>query len=43
MKLKLNIDPDIVAIMQAEVAAGERAVTAAHRRAGELGDEFGRA
>ena len=29
MKLKLDIDPDIVAMMQAEVAAGERAVTAA--------------
>ncbi len=34
MKLKLDIDPDIVAMMQAEVAAGERAVTAAMREAG---------
>ena len=34
MKLKLHIDPDIVAMMQAEVAAGERAVTAAIREAG---------
>jgi len=33
-KLKLDIDPDIVAMMQAEVAAGERAVTAAMREAG---------
>nr|WP_190324025.1 hypothetical protein [Salipiger aestuarii] len=30
MKLKLDIDPDIVAMMAAEVAAGERAVTAAN-------------
>ena len=34
MKLKLDIDPDIVALMAAEVAAGERAVTAALREAG---------
>ena len=34
MKLKLDIDPDIVAMMAAEVAAGERAVTAAMRAAG---------
>ena len=34
MKLKLDIDPDIVALMAAEVAAGERAVTAAMRQAG---------
>ncbi|MFN4202610.1 MAG: DUF6441 family protein [Tabrizicola sp.] len=34
MKLKLDIDPDIVATMAAEVAAGERAVTAAMREAG---------
>lgn len=34
MKLKLDIDPDIVAMMEAEVAAGERAVTAAMREAG---------
>lgn len=29
MKLKLTIDPDIVAMMQAEIAAGERAVNKA--------------
>ncbi|MFT3687780.1 DUF6441 family protein [Paenirhodobacter sp.] len=34
MKLKLDIDPDIVAMMQAEVAVGERAVTTAMREAG---------
>ena len=34
MKLKLDIDPDIVAMMQAEVKAGEKAVTAAMREAG---------
>ena len=34
MKLKLDIDPDIVAMMAAEVAAGERAVTTAMREAG---------
>ena len=34
MKLKLAIDPDIVALMAAEVAAGERAVTSAMREAG---------
>ncbi len=34
MKLKLDIDPDIVALMAAEVAAGERAVTVALRQAG---------
>ena len=34
MKLKIDIDPDIVAMMAAEVAAGERAVTAAMREAG---------
>ena len=34
MKLKLDIDPDIVAMMAAEVAAGERAVSAAIRKAG---------
>jgi hypothetical protein len=34
MKLKLDVDPDIVAMMQAEIAAGERAVTAAMREAG---------
>ena len=35
-KLKLDIDPDIVAMMAAEVAAGERAVTAAMREAGHV-------
>ena len=34
MRLKLDIDPDLAAIMQAEVLAGERAVTAAMRQAG---------
>ena len=34
MKLKLDIDPDIVAMMAAEIAAGERAVSAAIREAG---------
>jgi len=34
MKLKLDIDPDIAAMMQAEVLAGERAITAAMRQAG---------
>ena len=34
MKLHLDITPDIVAMMAAEVAAGERAVTAAMRQAG---------
>jgi hypothetical protein len=34
MKLKLNIDPDIAAIMADELAAGEKAVTAATREAG---------
>ena len=34
MKLKLDIAPDIVAMMAAEVAAGERAVTSAMRQAG---------
>ena len=34
MKLKLAIDPDIVALMAAEVEAGERAVTAGMREAG---------
>ena len=34
MRLKLDIDPDIVAMMAAEVAAGERAVTSAMREAG---------
>ena len=34
MKLTLNIEPDIVAMMAAEIAAGERAVTEAVREAG---------
>jgi hypothetical protein len=34
MRLKLDIDPDIVAMMAAEVAAGEKAVSAAMREAG---------
>ncbi|MBC9248390.1 hypothetical protein H4P12_17120 [Paracoccus sp. 11-3] len=34
MKLKLDIDPDLVAMMQAEIRAGERAVTGAMREAG---------
>jgi hypothetical protein len=33
MKLKLDITPDLMAIMQAEIAAGEKAVTAAMREA----------
>mgnify|MGYP001112910108 CR=1 FL=1 len=34
MKLKLDINPDIVAMMQAEILAGEKAVSAAMREAG---------
>ena len=34
MKLKIDIDPDIVALMQAEIAAGEKAVSAAMLEAG---------
>ncbi|WP_372838684.1 DUF6441 family protein [Phaeovulum sp.] len=34
MRLKLDIDPDIVVMMAEEVAVGERAVTAAMREAG---------
>ena len=34
MKLKLDIKPDLAAMMQAEIAAGERAVTTAMREAG---------
>ena len=34
MKLKLNVDPDLAAMLRAEVALGERAVTAAMREAG---------
>jgi len=34
VKLKLEINPDIAAMMQAEVLAGEKAITAAMRQAG---------
>src|SRR5690606_37815398 len=34
VKLKLDIRPDLVAMMKAEIAAGERAVSAAMREAG---------
>ena len=34
MKLTLDIRPDLVAMMKTEVAAGERAVSAAMREAG---------
>jgi hypothetical protein len=34
MKLKLEISPDLAALMQAEIAAGEKAVTAAMSQAG---------
>jgi hypothetical protein len=34
MKLKLDISPDLASLMAAEIAAGERAVTAAMREAG---------
>ena len=34
MRLKLDISPDLVAMMAAEIVAGERAVTAAVREAG---------
>jgi hypothetical protein len=34
VKLKLDIQPDLAALMAAEVAAGERAVTAAMRQSG---------
>jgi hypothetical protein len=34
MKLKLTIDPDLAALMHAEIAAGEKAVTTAMREAG---------
>ena len=34
MRLKLDIAPDIVALMAAEIAAGERAVSSAMRQAG---------
>ncbi|MFU8779373.1 MAG: DUF6441 family protein, partial [Roseovarius sp.] len=35
MKLKLDITPDIVAMMAAEISAGEMAVSAATREAGD--------
>ena len=34
MKLKLNITPDLARIMAAEIAVGDRAVTATVREAG---------
>jgi len=34
MKLKLDVDPDLAAMLRAELLAGERAVTAAMREAG---------
>ncbi len=34
MKLKIDFEPDLVAVLQAEVRAGEKAVTAAMREAG---------
>ena len=34
MKLKLDVTPDLIAAMAAEIAAGEKAVTAAMREAG---------
>lgn len=34
MKLKIVFDPDLVTLMQAEIAAGEKAVSAAMREAG---------
>ena len=34
MKLKIEFNPDLVALMQAEIAAGEKAVSAAMREAG---------
>ena len=34
MKLKIAFDPDLIALMQAEIAAGEKAVTTAMREAG---------
>ncbi len=40
MKLKLDITPDLVAAMVAEVRAGEKAATAAMREAGNLLVEF---
>jgi len=34
MRLKIAFDPDLIALMQAEIAAGEKAVSAAMREAG---------
>ena len=34
MRLKIAFDPDLVALMQAEIVAGEKAVSAAMREAG---------
>ena len=34
MKLKLDFDPDLVGMLQAEIKAGEHAVTAAMKEAG---------
>jgi hypothetical protein len=34
VKLKLDISPDLIAMMAAEIAAGERAMSAAMRQAG---------
>ena len=39
MKLKLDITPDLVAAMAAEVKAGEKAVTAAMREAGHRAED----
>jgi hypothetical protein len=35
MRLRVNINPDIAALMQAEITAGEKAVSAAMREAGD--------
>ena len=41
MKLKLNLDPDLAAMLRAEVLAGERAVTAAmHEAGGDLKNDW---
>ena len=42
MKLKIAFDPDLVALMQAEIAAGEKAVSAAMREAGFRYSSIGR-
>ena len=34
MRMKLEISPDLAVLMQAEIAAGEKAVSAAMREAG---------